>query len=445
MESGMRAVDLIIKKRQGHKLTRDEIAWFIGGYLRDEVADYQASALLMAAFLKGMDFEETAALTEVMMRSGDVYNLDDLGVGTVDKHSTGGVGDKVSLILAPLVAACGVVDPMVSGRGLGHSGGTLDKLESIPGFNVRLDEVRFRKQLRSLGVAMIGQSDNFVPADKRLYALRDVTGTIESIPLICASIMSKKVASGAHAIVMDVKTGTGAFMETLDQARDLAWNLSGVGKALGRPVRSFITDMNQPLGRMVGNSLEVIESIDCLKGGGPHDLRELTVELAAEMILLSKPELLGSDESEHRYKMREIAVESLNSGTAWEKFRQMVIAQDGDVSFVDNPSKLDVSKETEILKASRGGCIAGMDCRAIGNAAVVLGAGRARTSDIIDPGVGIEMLARIGDTVEVGAPLAKIYHRARRGLEDCISRMSAAFKISDELVSPPILIKDRMV
>lgn len=434
----MRAVDIIIKKREGQVLTTSEIEAFIAGYIRDEVADYQAAALLMASFLRGMSFEETAALTRAMMNSGETYDLEPLGLSrSVDKHSTGGVGDKVSLILAPLVAACGVPVPMVSGRGLGHTGGTLDKLESIPGFNVHLPRDEFFQELQKIGVSMIGQSDNFVPADKKLYALRDVTGTVESIPLICASIMSKKVASGAQALVMDVKCGSGAFMSTVEGARELARGLCGVGAALGRPVHALLTDMNQPLGKMIGNSLEVIESIDCLKGGGPADVREVTIQLAAEMLVLGQ-------NTQTRRDAYQKAKATLDSGAAWERFGEMVEFQGGDVSFIDQPDKLDVSSETIDFKSDRAGYLEEVDCRAIGNAAVVLGAGRSKTSDPVDFGVGFEMHARVGDQLVAGDPILTIYHRKGRGLEDCQQRLRNAFTITEERIEPPVLIRERI-
>ncbi|MBX7244959.1 MAG: thymidine phosphorylase [Candidatus Sumerlaeaceae bacterium] len=437
----MRAVDIIVKKRNGGTLTAHEIESFISRFLTDEITAYQASALLMAVFFRGMNFDETAALTRAMIASGEQFDWSNLGVGRpVDKHSTGGVGDKVSLILAPLAAACGVAVPMVSGRGLGHTGGTLDKLESIPGFNIDVPRDRFGSQLKELRVVMSGQSDNFVPADKRLYALRDVTGTIESIPLICASILSKKVASGAEALVMDVKAGSGAFMDTVDKARELAAGLIGVGKSLGRPVVALITDMHQPLGRKIGNSLEVIESIDCLRGGGPDDLRALTLELCAEMIVLAK-----NDSGEAALAdARKRATEALDSGAAWEKFFELIAAQGGDTSYVEHPEKLDVSKETVDFGSPEDGYISSMDCRVIGNAAMVLGAGRAKVTDKIDPGVGFEMLVRLGDKVEKGAPLVRIYHRAGHGLEDCKSRLATAFGFSRSAVQSPPLIHCRL-
>jgi len=434
----VRAVDIIIKKRDGGTLEAAEIEEFIRGYVRDEIADYQAASFVMAAFLRGLNFEETAALTRAMMESGDVYDLTDLGLGmTVDKHSTGGVGDKVSLVLAPLVAACGVAVPMVSGRGLGHTGGTLDKLESIPGFRVNLEEAEFRAQLQKIGVAMIGQSQNFVPADRKLYALRDVTGTVESIPLICASIMSKKVASGAQALVMDVKCGSGAFMPTLDRARELAQGLAGVGKALGRPVNCLITDMNEPLGEKVGNSLEVQEAVDCLRGGGPPDLREITLELAAEMLVLGKKSVTIE-------AAREQVKQTLDSGAAWLRFKEMVEAQGGDVSVVESPDRMDVSTDVVELKADRSGYVTAMNSREIGNAGVVLGAGRSKTTDPVDYGVGFHFHHKIGSKVKAGDSLVTIYHRGGRGLEYAHARLAKAVTIGDSAPAQQPLILERL-
>jgi pyrimidine-nucleoside phosphorylase len=432
----MRIVDVIIKKLEGGTLSQEEIAFFLKGYVRDEIADYQAAALLMAVFFRGMDAAETAALTREMMNSGAVYDLSGLNAGfPVDKHSTGGVGDKVSLALAPLAAACGVAVPMVSGRGLGHTGGTLDKLESIPGFDVRMDEAHYRRQLEEIGVVMAGQSDDFVPADKRLYALRDVTGTIESIPLICASIMSKKIASGARALVMDVKAGSGAFMATIDKARALAQGLIGVGNELGRPVHAFITDMSQPLGRMIGNSVEVIEAIDCLKGGGPADLREITLELTAEMLVLAGT-APGRDEALQQCHR------ALETGAALEKFRELVRAQGGNPAVADDPGILDIAPDTAEFRSDGDGFVAAMDCRGIGNAAMVLGAGRLKTTDPVDHGVGIEMLVRIGDKVSRGDAMARIFHRNGKGLEGCTTRLREAFQLSGKPVAVPPLIHE---
>ncbi|MCX7624663.1 MAG: thymidine phosphorylase [Candidatus Sumerlaeaceae bacterium] len=434
----MRAVDIIIKKRDGGVLSDGEIAFFIEHYLRDEIPDYQTSALLMAIFFQGMTFEETAELTRQMIHSGEVFDLSSLAYGfPVDKHSTGGVGDKISLPLAPLAAACGLAVPMVSGRGLGHTGGTLDKLESIPGFNVNLTREQFLAQLERIGVVMAGQTETFVPADKRLYALRDVTGTVESIPLICASIMSKKIASGARAFVMDVKTGTGAFMPTIERSRALAEGLIGVGKAMDRPVHALITDMNQPLGRWIGNSLEVIESLSCLKGDGPPDVRELTLRLTAEMLVLGK--VSPSREEAYNY-----AKNVLDSGKALEKFQQLIEAQGGDPRVVENAGLLNVAPDETFFAAPSSGYLASVNCRELGNAAVVLGGGRNKTTDAIDHGVGLEMRAKIGNPVKQGEPIVRIVHRKGRGLDECVARLSKAFHFSEEPVEPPPLVYETL-
>ncbi|PKO19579.1 thymidine phosphorylase [candidate division BRC1 bacterium HGW-BRC1-1] len=444
----MRPTDVIIRKRDGHPLSGEEIAAFVKGLGSGDWADYQTAALLMAIFLQGMNFDETAALTREMMESGETYDLTGVASGgrrPVDKHSTGGVGDKVSLALAPLAAACGLTVPMVSGRGLGHTGGTLDKLEAIPGFQVRLSTPDFLKQLSRLGVAMIGQSDTFVPADKKLYSLRDVTGTVESIPLICASILSKKAASGAAALLMDVKTGSGAFMATVEQARELAKGLAGVGAALGRPVRAMITDMSQPLGRAVGNANETREAIECLRGAGPDDLRTLVVEQVAEMILLAEPTReAGPAAPQDLEKARATATEALDSGKALEKFAAMIEAQGGDARVTEDIELLELASDREMFAASREGVVASVDSRAVGNAALSLGAGRVRASDDVDHAVGLQMCVRIGDRVEAGAPLVEIIHRGGRGLEDCRARLQRAFVIGDESVSPPELILERL-
>ena len=445
----MRPTDVIIRKRDGHRLDAEEIASFVRGLQSGEWTDYQAAALLMAVFLRGMEFDETATLTSEMMRSGETYDLAGMAdpARTVDKHSTGGVGDKVSIALAPLAAACGMVVPMVSGRGLGHTGGTLDKLEAIPGFRVRLETDAFRAQLRRLGVAMIGQSDTFVPADKKLYALRDVTGTVESIPLICASILSKKVASGAESLLMDVKTGSGAFMSTRERARELGAGLRGVGAALGRPVRVMITDMSQPLGRAVGNANETREAIECLRGGGPDDLRTLVLEQAAEMLLLSDPATDALDEAARTARLddaRATVRAAMDDGSALARFRAMVEAQGGDPRVADDDSLLPLAPETDEFRADADGVLAAVDTRAVGNAALGLGAGRVRVTDDVDHGVGLEMLARIGDRVTRGQPLARIIHRGGRGLDDCRRRLGKAFTIADNDTPAPELIWERM-
>jgi pyrimidine-nucleoside phosphorylase len=437
----MRAVELIIKKRDGGCLSREELEFLIRGYLAGTIEDYQMSAWLMAVFLRGMTAAETADLTRAMMHSGETYRWPRRnGRRPVDKHSTGGVGDKVSLALAPLAAACGVPVPMVSGRGLGHTGGTLDKLESIPGFQVRVERQQFERQLADIGVVMAGQTDNFVPADKRLYALRDVTGTVESVPLICASILSKKAASGAEALVMDVKCGSGAFMKTLDHARELACGLIDTGESLGLPVRVMITDMSQPLGRLVGNALEVMEAIDCLQGGGPADLRELVIEQAAVMICLAQ-EREGADDLA---AAREKARANLDGGAGWEKFLALVEAQGGDPRALEDTKRLDISPDQTVLTAGQAGWVQAMDCAGIGGAAVVLGAGRNRLKDPVDPGVGLEMLVRLGDRVEAGTPLVRVWHRAGRGLEDCLTRLRSAIIVGAQPATAPPLIIERL-
>lgn len=433
----MIAAEIIRKKRDGEQLSSSELTDLIGGYLTGKVTDYQISAFLMTIFFRGMTSRETADLTRVMMESGITYKLK-TDRPLMDKHSTGGVGDKVSLILAPLAAACGLADPMVAGRGLGHTGGTLDKLESIPGFSVNLTAAQFEAQVAELGVAMIGQSDDFVPADKRLYALRDVTATVESIPLICASILSKKLASGTHGLVMDVKTGTGAFMADLENARALARALTETGQALGMPVRCLITDMNQPLGNAIGNANEVVESIDCLRGGGPADLREITLALATEMLLLA-----GVDSEETAARTR--AETALDDGSAWEIFRQLVSRQGGDVAAIDDPRKLPQASHSKVIPATRAGYLNITDCRRFGVAALVLGAGRRQASDPVDPAVGIVLHKKHGDPVAAGEPLATIAYNSEALLPEAERLLTEAWQVDDAAPELNPLIWEKLV
>lgn len=398
----MRAYDIIHAKRDGQTLSEEQIAFIIKGITGNTVPDYQAAAFLMAAFLQGLNDEETAHLTTAMMHSGDVLDLSGINPATVDKHSTGGVGDKISLIIAPAAAACGAVVPMMSGRGLGHTGGTLDKLESIPGFRVGLDELEFRQALSSVGFAMIGQTGSLAPADKKLYALRDVTATVESIPLITASIMSKKCAAGPASIVMDVKWGSGAFMKDLEQARALATSLAAVGHLLGRKVTACISDMNQPLGVMVGNALEVKEALACLRGEGPPDVQELSRVLTGEMLRLA-------GKAETREAGEELYRKAVNNGSALAKFREMVVFQGGDPALVDDPQRLPTADQVLPLAAPRSGYLHAMDCTEIGIAAILLGAGRERAEDDINHAVGIEVLKKPGDQVQEGEPLARFH------------------------------------
>ncbi len=387
----MHVTDLIRKKRDGGELQRAEIEFLVEGYTRDRIPDYQMSAWLMAVVLRGMSRAELAALTESMLNSGKVMDFSSLPAAKVDKHSTGGVGDKTSLVLAPMVAAAGVYVPMISGRGLGHTGGTLDKLESIPGFNVNLSTTEFRRVLGDCGTAMIGQTPEIAPADKKLYALRDVTGTVESPYLICASIMSKKLAEGIDALVLDVKTGSGAFMKSEKDAVFLAELMVETGQRLGKKITALITDMSQPLGHAVGNALEVAECLEVLNGKGPKDLRELCLVLAAWMFLLV-----------HRVKTvdegRELAEEMLRSGKAKEKFRQMIKIQGGNEKVVDDSSILPKAKQHVDLASADSGFVAAIECEQIGTAGVLLGGGRAKKEDSVEPAVGIIIHKKLGDS-----------------------------------------------
>ncbi len=401
-----RAIDLIRKKRDGEELSRDEIEAFVRGYTRGDIPDYQASAWLMAAFLRGLNRSETASLTEAMLHSGEVLDLSDFPAAKVDKHSTGGVGDKTSLVLAPLVAAGGLIVPMISGRGLGHTGGTLDKLESIPGFNVNLSIARFREVLKACGCCMIGQTAEIAPADKKLYALRDVTGTVESPFLICASIMSKKLAEGIDGLVLDVKTGSGAFMKTEEESAFLAELLVETGERMGKKMVALITDMDQPLGFAVGNSLEVQEVLQILHGEGPEDLRELCKELAAWMFLVG-------GRSANLAEAKELAQDLINSGKALAQFREMVELQGGDPETIDNPSLLPKAKHSLEVLSPQAGYVTAIDSEAIGRACVMLGGGREKKEDAIDPAVGIVIHAKISDRVAHGQPLCTIHYNGR--------------------------------
>lgn len=400
--SQFRAIDLIRKKRDGGALSADEIAYLVEGCTDGSIPDYQMSAWLMAVVLRGMTREETASLTHAMLHSGDVLDLSFLPGKKVDKHSTGGVGDKTSLVLAPLVAADGLFVPMISGRGLGHTGGTLDKLESIPGFRVGLSVCEFGRVLKACGCSMIGQTEKIAPADRKLYALRDVTGTVESPYLICASIMSKKLAEGTDALVLDVKTGSGAFMKKEEDAVFLAELMVETGERMSKQMVALITDMNQPLGRMVGNALEVQECIEILHGGGPEDLRELCLHLAAWMFFVG-----GTTETVADGKRR--AEEIIASGKAFERFRHMVELQGGDISVIDDPTRLPGAEHRVDVSSRQAGYVTAIDCEQVGTACVILGGGRERKEDCVDPGVGIVVHKKIGDKVSAGEALCTIH------------------------------------
>jgi len=421
----MNVVELIRRKRDGGTLSAEEIGAVVRGVTDGGVTDYQAAALLMAIYFRGLDGAELAALTDAMLHSGDVLDLSDIAGGKVDKHSTGGVGDKISLHLAPAVAACGVNVPMISGRGLGHTGGTLDKLEAMPGFSVNLDESRFRAVLRKCGMALIGQTEKLAPADKRLYALRDVTGTVESIPLISASIMSKKIAEGIDALVLDVKTGSGAFMKTEADSKRLAESLVAIGNASGVKTEAIITAMDAPLGRAVGNALEVIECLDVLKGGGPQDLVDVSVELAARMLVLGK---VADDIAGAETQVRN----AIASGAGLERFRQIIEAQDGDPKVVDDYKRLPRVDNRHRVTASRAGFVTALDAELVGRASVALGAGRDRVEDPVDPAVGILVTAKPGDRVNAGDTVLELHYRDRGRLETAAALAARAIVIGDQ-------------
>ena len=421
----MNPTELILKKRQGSKLTGEELEFLIKGYLVGAVAEYQMAALLMAIYFQGMDFEETKVLTDIMIHSGTVVDLSSVTGIKVDKHSTGGVGDKVSLILAPMVAACGVPVPMISGRGLGHTGGTLDKLESIPGFRTTLSISEYRSVLQEIGVVMIGQTNEIVPADKRLYALRDVTGTVESIPLIAGSIMSKKIAEGIDALVLDIKVGRGAFMQSYNDAVQLARILIAVGDRFGKNTIGFITDMNQPLGYAIGNWLEVVECIECMRGRNIDDLMEVTYVLGGAMVMLGgKAKTMNEGIA--------MCHQAVTSGGVMNKFKEMVVRQGGDFSFLDTPSKYLSAKYSAEVRSSTSGDIESVDALGIGLTSIVLGAGRMKIDDSIDPKAGIMLKKKVGDSIAAGEVVANVYTDKKDVLEQAIHRIEKAFTVATE-------------
>ena len=419
----VRAVDVLRKTRDKQELSAAEIASLVDGYTRGAIPDYQAAAWLMAAVIRGLTRPETAALTDAMLRSGEVLDLSELPAPKVDKHSTGGVGDKTSLVLAPVAAAGGLIVPMISGRGLGHTGGTLDKLESIPGFNVNLPVNDFRKVLRTCGCCMIGQTAEIAPADRKLYALRDVTATVESPYLICASIMSKKLAEGIDALVLDVKTGSGAFMKKEEDAVFLAELMVETGQRMGKKIVALITDMNQPLGLQAGNALEVAEVLEVLRGQGPADLRALCIELAGWMFYLGgkAPSVAAG---------KEISDQLISSGRVLAKFRQMVDLQGGDVRAIDDPSLLPRAQHTSDVTSTRAGFVSAIECEAIGTACVILGGGREKKEDTVDPSVGITVHKKIGDRVAAGEPLCTIHHNSETRAARARQLIEASYQIT---------------
>lgn len=429
----MRMVDIIEKKRDGQTLTKEEIEFFIEGYTNGDIPDYQASSLAMAIFFQDMNEEERAALTMAMVNSGDVIDLSKINGIKVDKHSTGGVGDTTTLVLAPLVAAVGVPVAKMSGRGLGHTGGTIDKLESIDGFHVEISEADFIKLVNENQVAVIGQTGNLTPADKKLYALRDVTGTVNSIPLIASSIMSKKIAAGADAIVLDVKTGNGAFMKTLEDAEALAHAMVSIGNNVGRNTMAIISDMSQPLGRAIGNALELKEAIDTLNGQGPEDLTELVLTLGSQMVVLA-------ERANTLEEARQLLNEAIENGSALDKFKTFLENQGGDASVVNSPELLPTAEYQIDYKAKSSGVVSELIANEIGVASMMLGAGRQTKDDDIDLSVGIVLNKKVGDKVNVGESLLTI-HSNRENVDDVIKKLDESIEIKAQAKTPTLIHK----
>ncbi len=432
----MNVVELIERKRDGGRLSPDEIRWLLREYTADRIPAYQMSALAMAIYLRGLSTDELAVWTEAMLHSGDVLDLSSIPLPKVDKHSTGGVGDKVSIPLAPMVASCGVAVPMVSGRGLGHTGGTLDKLEAIPGFTTALDPGDLMRILGETNLVLAGQSETMVPADRRLYALRDVTGTVSSIPLIASSIMSKKLAEDLDALVLDVKFGNGAFMATFEEAVELAETMLSIGEAHGTAVSAFLTHMSQPIGREVGNASEVRESIAVLRGEGPDDLTEIVFALGTEMLLLAG---VADDEADAHARLQR----TVDEGRALDLFAKVVVAQGGDPAFVHDPSLFRRADNTHTVRATVEGVVTMAHARRIGLGAMRLGAGRANLEERIDPSVGITVLAKVGERVAVGDPLAEVAWNDPERLDACLSMLDGAWEFGAE-ATPPVLIRETL-
>ena len=429
----MRMVDLIEKKRDGQALSKEEIHFIIGGYVQGDIPDYQMAAWAMAIFFRGMSLEETAELTSAMAQSGDQLDLSGLGGRFVDKHSTGGVGDKTTLLLGPMVASCGVLVAKMSGRGLGHTGGTIDKLSSVPGFRVELSQAEFLAQVQKIGLSVIAQSGNLVPADKKLYALRDVTATVSSIPLIASSVMSKKIAAGAQGIVLDVKYGSGAFMKTVEEAQRLATIMVNIGKALGRQTIAVLSNMNQPLGRAVGNSLEVLEVADALQGKGPRDLLEVSLELGAWMLVAGGA---VANVETGRERLRQ----SLASGAAWNKFLSFLTEQGGDAQAVID-RRLKVAPSNLPILARETGYVQLFDAHKIGSLAMVLGAGRVTKESPIDLGAGVVLMKKAGEWVEAGEPILQLYGSSNQTLTEGLELAQNLVKVGREAPELPLLIE----
>lgn len=431
----MRMVDIIIKKRNGEALSEEEISFIVDGYVRGDIPDYQMSALLMAIYFRGMNLEETINLTRKMAYSGKVLDLSGIPGIKVDKHSTGGVGDKTTLVFAPLIASMGYPVAKMSGRSLGHTGGTIDKLESIPGFKTSMKDEEFIKQVKEIGIAIVGQTEDLVPADKKIYALRDVTGTVDSIPLIASSVMSKKIASGSDVIILDVKVGKGAFIKDINSARELARIMVGIGKGFGKKIVAVLSQMDQPLGFAVGNSLEVMEAIETLKGGGPKDLKELIFTLGVETL-----KLIGDCKNEDEVKAK--ILEHLNSGKALSKFREMVKAQGGDVKIIDDYSPLLNAKVQKEIYSLDGGYVEDIDAHKVALSVMALGAGRDKKEDKIDLSVGIRLYKKVGDKVEKNEPIVTFYANEVERLKKAQEIFKEAIKIGNEKKDPLPIVLD---
>lgn len=428
----MRTVDIIIKKKQGLPLTNEEIHFVIDGYVHDQIPDYQISALLMAICFNGLNHEEQVALTKEMLESGEQIDLSSIKGICVDKHSTGGVGDKTTLVVGPILASCGLKLAKMSGRGLGHTGGTLDKLESIPGFKINIDSEDFYKQVREISLAVIGQTKNITPADKKLYALRDVTGTVDSVGLIASSIMSKKLASGAHSIILDVKVGEGAFMKTIEDAKVLANAMVSIGRSYGRDMVAVLSNMNEPLGNMVGNSLEVIEAIETLKGRGPKSFRDFCLELVAELLIETKV-------SKTKEEALLLASSKIDNGEALEKLKQMIIYQHGDARVIEDYSLFPQAKNKIAVVSNEDGYVKNLDALEIGLSAMLLGAGRENKNDNIDLAVGIEVCKKVGDEVKKGETLAYLYSNGKNEKE-AYDKVFNAYEFSKDFVNEAQII-----
>lgn len=420
----MHTLDIIIKKRNGGKLTRSEIEFMVNGYTKEIIPDYQAAAFLMAVYFQGMDKEETLQLTEAMLYSGDIVDLSCIPGVKTDKHSTGGVGDKTTLVIGPIVASCGVPVAKMSGRGLGHTGGTIDKLESIPGFRTSLSAQEFVENVRDIGLSVAGQTGNLAPADKKFYALRDVTGTIENLSLITASIMSKKLACGADAIVLDVKTGSGSFLKTTQEASELARMMVDIGRGAGKKITALLTDMDRPLGFAIGNALEVSEAVDVLSGSGPNDLKEVCIELSANMLMLADKGTLEV--------CRGLALKAVSDGTALNKFKEMIKRQGGDPEAAIDPARLPQAPIKAEWKAETSGVIHAMQAEKLGYASLMLGAGRKTKNDVIDPAAGIILVKKTGDRVEKGETLAILHTSDQGSLPQATALLNSSIHISEK-------------